>query len=389
MNHLSLRSKYSIVVLLVVCLKAYSFSVWQSPVNTQSVKLENIDYVTITYGSDNITFYESDTNELIIKEYMNQKDSRYFARIAVSDKTINIKNGRRPWFSFLISEIEVYLPKEYIYTLMTSTTSGKISSYINFNLTNLNLSSTSGSIKLKNINAGNINVRTTSGLIQIENINANSIINTTSGQISINNIVGNTDIISTSGRIIVNDVQGDSFIKSTSGSVSLGNLLGSKQNISTNSGAVNINEIQAEIIKLKSISGKINIGRAFGNTVANSTSGTILLARAGGSANLGTISGSVQANYVFVDGDIFVKTTSGKITLNIPEDISCYFDLSAVSVSVRVVFPDGSMYTSKIINTQLGNTPINLIKINTVSGSIDVSTRAAIRQDIRDLPQII
>lgn len=389
MNNLNFKNMFYVAALLAVCLALYGFSFNASLVNTQYVDLSDIHTVNIAYISDRVTFYESETNELVLKEYMNRNNPDFFARISTSGKTLNIEHGRRPWFSWLISDVEIYLPKSYQGVLVTATVSGGIVSNIDFNVERLNIVSTSGSIDLKYVNADVANLKTTSGRIHTGDISANSEIKTTSGKIEISNILGNSSVVSTSARIQVDGIQGNSFVKSTSGSILIGNLLGAKQDISTTSGTITIDGIHAEMIKIKSTSGKIDIGRVFGKLSANSTSGKITIAKAGGAANLSTVSGSVQANYGFVDGDIFIKTTSGKVMLSIPDDISFYFDASTASGSIRTTFNDGNMSSFKSVSRQVGNVPESSIEISTVSGPIELNTRPAMNKKVRELPQIL
>lgn len=382
------KNRFFTTLLFVFSFALYSFSSATSLVNTQTLDLKDVNLININYIADDVTFYENDGNELIVKEYMNQSKPDYFARISTSGKALNVEHGQRPWFSFLISNVEIYLPKHYKGALTIKTVSGRIISNMDWNLQTLNAASTSGSISLKNLSADNVNLKTTSGRIQTGDINADVEISSTSGQVQMNNIVGNSNVMTTSARIQVESIQGNSFLKSTSGSIVAGKLLGAKQEITTNSGLISLDEIRAEIARIKSISGAISVERAFGKLSANSTSGKITIAKAGGNANLSTVSGAIQANYGFVDGDIFIKTTSGKVSLSIPDNLSYYFNASTNSGSVRTAFSDGNINTFKSVSRQVGSVPTSSIEINTVSGSIDLNTRPAMK-NVQDLPRIL
>ncbi|MDR0495269.1 MAG: hypothetical protein LBG95_06560 [Treponema sp.] len=53
-------------------------------VNTQEIGLDNIADIKISYSSENISLFMGTTDTLIIKEYMNEDNSGYYARITNS-----------------------------------------------------------------------------------------------------------------------------------------------------------------------------------------------------------------------------------------------------------------------------------------------------------------
>ncbi|MDR2149738.1 MAG: DUF4097 family beta strand repeat-containing protein, partial [Spirochaetaceae bacterium] len=102
-------------------------------VNTQEIALENINSVDIAYSWENITLFESDTNTLILKEYMSIDKSNYYAHISNSGDKIFIKKGSRPFgigigilFNVFNARVEVYLPKSYTKNIKIKASSGKI-----------------------------------------------------------------------------------------------------------------------------------------------------------------------------------------------------------------------------------------------------------------------
>ena len=50
-------------------------------VNTQTVSLEGVGSLSISYGSDDITIRKSDSNNLSIREYMERDRPRYYANV--------------------------------------------------------------------------------------------------------------------------------------------------------------------------------------------------------------------------------------------------------------------------------------------------------------------
>lgn len=333
-----------IIILLIVSTGTYGFAFEKSLVNTQTFDGAGIHSVSISYVAADITILESEKDEIVLKEYMNRNDSQYFARITNTKGILNIEAGKRPLLSMLSVSVEIYLPKTYYDKLSVSSVSGKINAKKDLIASNLNISSTSGGIILQAANAKSINIKNTSGRIEAENIT------------------------------------GSSSIQSSSGHISIKSVEGLQEDITNTSGVIQIEKITAETIKLKNTSGKIIVNNASGTLTAKSTSGLIKISNAEGSANLTSVSGSVRAVYYNVTGDIVSKTTSGKVSLTIPDDTSFHFDASTASGNIQTAFHDkGANKSNKAVSHQVGSSPDISIEVNTVSGGIELVTLKSVQ----------
>lgn len=366
------KSMLYITALAVICFGLYGFSFHTSLVNTLTFNTSDIDMMRIAYLSDNITFYENNTDELVIKEYMNRSDARFHARATQTGTTLDIQHGDRPWLGTLISNVEIFLPKNYKGTLNVLTVSGKITALSDIDVKDFETSSTSGAIVLQHVRAEKINLHTTSGRIQADNLKANS-----------------NNIKTTSGAIQTNQILGSTYIKTNSGSININSVAGKKIELISTSGAIEAGGLKADVIKAKSTSGRIAIHKSAGKLSANSTSGRIMVNRATGAANLSSISGAIQANYEDVSGDIFLKSTSGRVNLTIPDDLSFFFDASTTSGAIRTSFSDGNTQSHKTISRQVGTMPDISIEINTTSGSIEVLGRPALKEKVLEKSYIL
>jgi len=212
-------------------------------VNTQEMKLDNIINVKILFSSERVSVYMGTTDTLIIKEYMNENNEKYFAKINNTGNTITIENGDRPFrpiFNFFNRRLEVYLPVSYKNTMSIKTSSGNI--------------------ETSNIFGSDIIIESSSGNISADSITSNKInLNTSSGRIDVGNAGGNITVESSSGRIEINQANGMLTLKTTSGNIELGMVTGSV-NARTSSGRIycTVNESAGDIT-LNTSSGAVRL----------------------------------------------------------------------------------------------------------------------------------
>lgn len=171
--------------------------------NELTFSLDDISEVTISYNEEKVTFYESENNELTIKEYMTENKSSYYAKVDQSSNSIKISEGGKPFFKEGFSRyVEVYLPASYHENLTVTTTDGEIDiSELEMTLNALRIDSTAGTVKLNTVEAQNIYLSTTSGVLDVNRLEADTIrIDTTSGSFSCHTLNGNVAYTTTSGN---------------------------------------------------------------------------------------------------------------------------------------------------------------------------------------------
>jgi DUF4097 and DUF4098 domain-containing protein YvlB len=190
-------------------------------VNTQEIELENIIDVKIVYSSERVSVFMGTTDTLIIKEYMSENNSQYFAKIIHSGNTVTIENGDWPFRFFLNAfnrRLEVYLPLSYQNTLNIKTSSGKIETSDLF-CSKIGIESSSGNISVKSITADTINIKSASGKIHGEKIQGNINLCTSSGDIDFGATNGNVSVETSSGDIDLGLVNGSVNAKASSGDI--------------------------------------------------------------------------------------------------------------------------------------------------------------------------
>lgn len=185
-------------------------------VNEMNFDLSNISELTIAYDDEQITFFESDNEKLIVKEHMNRARRSYFANVTEKENTLHISEGAKPISKDAFSRyIEVYLPMSYQKDLTVTATSGNIDlSKVKLQLNSLRVDCTSGGVTLAEVLAKNVSISSTSGSLEIGRINADQIrFSTTSANISCKELIGAVNCVSSSGNIEIQSAAGSGVYK--------------------------------------------------------------------------------------------------------------------------------------------------------------------------------
>ncbi len=296
-------------------------------VNTQSISLDDIDAISISYQSDDVVFLESDTDELILKEYMNfTPDSNELASIAKTEHELTIKCGQQRsrsysgiFFSISNCRAEIYLPASYIKKLTVSTSSGDIHSDLTLKLSEFAASSTSGDIRVNEVYADLISSSASSGDITIQTAEGNRKLSATSGDIKVLSGNGNS-------------------------------------NFSTSSG-------------------DIKIANTSGNLDVNTSSGDINIIDSVGGGKLVSSSGGISLELTDMTENLDINASSGDIRVSIPGATNFDFSAATSSGDIRTFFDDMLSYNKKgnEASGTVGDNAIKSIHIDTTSGDININ----------------
>jgi DUF4097 and DUF4098 domain-containing protein YvlB len=209
-------------------------------VNSQTLDMNLAENLTISYSSDNIILLESNDNNLILKEFMTRNSPEYFAKMGNSRDAITISNGKRPWF--IRTRIEIYIPKIFNDNLVVNLRSGNLTANYSMDHKTINLSVSSGNLKINRITSENITVDVSSGNITIDELIGNDLtVRNRSGNININSLQGKVNTVNQSGNIKVNNFVGEGAFDVRSGNIDLTvNDITGDLSLSSNSGNVNL-----------------------------------------------------------------------------------------------------------------------------------------------------
>ena len=202
-----MNTKKSISLFIVFCLTAIMLtscggSSDASEYNELTFSLSGIKELIISYDDEDVSFFESDRDELVIREYMSEDKESYHAEVVEEDGTIKISEGGKPLFKGDFTRyIEVYLPAAYSQSLKVTTTDGDIDmSHIELDMDNIRVDCTSGTFRLNKATAGKIYFSSTSGRLDLGSVKGGSIkIETTDGEVSCEKAEGKVKYTSTSG----------------------------------------------------------------------------------------------------------------------------------------------------------------------------------------------
>lgn len=211
-----MNTKKSVALLFISVLGFFSLTACAKAkvpqmANELRFPVDKIEALAISYDEEDIIFYQSEHDELIIREYMTENKKSYYAKVDEKNKNIQIREGNKPLFDAgFIRYVEVTLPKNYHNDLTVTSTSGKIDiSDIDMELNEFHIDNTSGTTKIGNIKSCKSYLSSTSGIIELGNMQANVIeIKTTSGIVTCDKLSGDVTYTTTSGDIEVKSASG-------------------------------------------------------------------------------------------------------------------------------------------------------------------------------------
>lgn len=214
-----------LMFLFLIVLSGCSHRNAPQPVNELRFSLNGISDVTISYDEEHITFFDAESDELVLREYMTENKNAYHAKVDQRGEYLHISEGGKPVFKESFNRyIEVYLPTAYQGSLTITTTDGNIDlSAVALELAALHIESTSGRVELPQASADNINLSTTSGNFDIGQLNAERI-----------------QLETTSGNIVCDSIEGYVVYSSTSGDLEIKSAIGAGTYKANNSGKLDV-----------------------------------------------------------------------------------------------------------------------------------------------------
>ncbi|ADU28607.1 DUF4097 family beta strand repeat-containing protein [Evansella cellulosilytica] len=169
-------------------------------------------------------------------------------------------------------------------------------------------------------------------LLEIEAVN---------GSLTASHIENGVSLKTTNGDIEINDVVGHATVRSTNGSLSLASIIGEIEAVTTN--------------------GKISVKNVDGKVLARGTNGAI----------------DIESHQV--GGDWEIKTTNGKISIDIPKEANVYIEGETSNGSVDGNLEWERKYAGELVLTRrqgsstLGDGTYSII-VNGTNGGIEVNT---------------
>ncbi len=359
-----------LIILLVSVISSGGLSVSSSYsmanlelVNTSTISMEGIDTLSLDYSSDDIIFYESDTQELILKEYMNiSPNEKELTQIKQNGSELRLRGGdrtRQNWmFNHYSGYVEIYLPADYQGSISASTSSGNIESELELHLSTFAASCSSGDIHMNEVSAADISAATTSGNIEFEIAEGNRSFASSSGDIRIHGGNGDTVVSSTSGNITMKENSGELNAAASSGDITIEDANGAKE-IETTSGVIKVSDCTG-FMKVSASSGDIIISDLGDAGTFESTSGNIRI--------------SFTEQLAQSTKDIEADASSGDVELKLPSGLNFEFVAKTSSGDIRTSFDDSLSYQKdgEQASGIIGTNPRFGLDLTTTSGNITV-----------------
>jgi DUF4097 and DUF4098 domain-containing protein YvlB len=369
---------FTLFLMLVETLGGYA-SENLSLVNTQTLSLEGIEVLSINYGGDEVILRESETSELIIREYMEKDRPRYYAVITHSAGTLSIKRGSRPWLPWFwkTARAEIYLPQNFRKNIKISNSSGVFRSEMDIlDYKTIDVSVNSGSAFFKSLSAETLSIHLSSGDVYIGIAGGNSLISLSSGRLQIGELTGTEHRVRiSSGRARIGVLQGTSSLEVSSGGIAVEYIMGNTA-IEISSGNIQISELTGISHRIKASSGRTVIAKVRGRIDVNISSGFVNIGGFSGEGSFDVSSGNIVLDMREVTGDLRFKLSSGSIDMKIPRGI--YFNLDAATKSGKVLVYEGGDEALRVsgnaaILHPLGSSPEFTVYARTNSGSLTIN----------------
>lgn len=186
---------------------------------------------------------------------------------------------------------------------------------------------------------------------------------------------GELKTASVSGEITADGLSLDRFIsKTTSGSLNAERISAKVVEIDTTSGETKINGTYNSF-KFNSVSGSLTSeSLSSKETSIGTTSGEINVSGTPGDLKASTISGSIVLEYADYSNKIDIETTSGEVSIKLPDSAGFNLDFQSTSGEAECAFPiteSGSRGDNSLKGVVGGGG--NSINVNSVSGTLRIT----------------
>lgn len=276
-------------------------------------------------------------------------------------------------------KLDVYLPKAYQQDLNLETSSASIR-FGELTLRNLNCTSTSGDLRGVMAVTENTHFKSSAGTYEADIRAANAFtMESTSGDFRSGSVeTEKFTRISSAGSTDIKSLACTDFNHySTSGDLKLAVIRSVNSTIETSAGTVRISGENTGEIKIKTNSGDITWLDSNAKTVqVDTSSGKTTLTKLAGALELKSSSGDPTVQFSRLEGKVKIKTTSGRTEVKLPEgsefDLSCRTNSGDIKVKGFEVAVTGKATEDELTGT-VGSSK-NTVQIETYSGDILLSS---------------
>lgn len=171
--------------------------------NVKSVDITGITSLTISYTMARLSILESDTDELVLKEYTKVDAPEYLGNIIRDGSVLSITGAAGSLANQANTTVEVYIPPSYRGNCTVRLSSGAITSETDLRVNNLTMELFNGPITLGRVSAEDIYIKSSNGDIKMDLAEGRLRIDAVSGSIKVQSAGGEGTFRASLGGITV------------------------------------------------------------------------------------------------------------------------------------------------------------------------------------------
>jgi hypothetical protein len=218
------RNRTILTVIMALGMAVQGFTL--ENIEANQIKAANIAEITaiiVSYTSVHLTLFETNTDQLLIKEYIHNEEPANLGTIVLEGSVLFITGGKSFSPPETAPRLEVYIPRSYRGNCNLSLSSGTITAEGELTLANLGIELSDGSVTLGLVSAENIRIKSAKGTIRIEYIEGKMQMETINGSILVDSARGEGTFQTSLGRITVGmeSVTGDLLFETGIGAIAL------------------------------------------------------------------------------------------------------------------------------------------------------------------------
>ena len=284
--------------------------------------------ISINTDTADIVFLPSDDGKCKVECFEPEK-AKHSAVISEGALTINV-NDTRKWYDYISlgftsPKITVYLPEGEYGSLVIEEKTGDIDITQNFKFKNIDVSVSTGDVKLGAMSAENINISGSTGDVCVENVSVGELnVSVSTGRVAVSGTTAmeNIAIGTSTGRIAVSEssVTGDVKVEVSTGKIYLTDVTCNDLISMGDTGDISMKNVIA--------TGKFSIKRDTGDVRFTDSDAAEIFVK----TDTGDVGGSLLSEKVFI-----TKTSTGKI--DVPKSITggvCEITTSTGDIKITV-----------------------------------------------------
>lgn len=195
-------------------------------VNEQRFDAKTVTTLALNYKSARVKILptQADTDEIIVREYMNHNNTTYQAQVSQNAKELNVTQGKVPFLIPLRVHVQIHIPINYTGNVMVASRSGNVLVAGLSHLDTVNLQVLSGSARVTEVGSQAFSADVASGSCDLNGVQVTNQLGmlVKSGRIRMQTVTaGQFTISATSGSVTGEDLSGGGSWSVKSGSLKL------------------------------------------------------------------------------------------------------------------------------------------------------------------------